>query len=110
MYGSGSPILAFLSSIARQLPELAVIVVGFVVVLGRKPAHPKASSLAAAGLAVALATSLGGAAFYAAAPTLVSRVGALGAVYAVAGFAFSALDAAALGLLVAAVVAVRGPR
>lgn len=110
MYGSGSPLLAFLSSVARQLPELAVIVAGFVVVLGRKPAHPKASRLAAAGLAVALATGLGGATFYAAAPTLASSPGALGALYAVAGFAFSALDAAALGLLVAAVVADRAPR
>ena len=110
MYGSGSPLVAFLSSVARQLPELAVIVVGFVVVLGRKPAHPKASNLAAAGLAVALATSLGGAAFYVAAPALASSPGTLGALFAAAGFAFSALDAAALGLLVAAVVADRAPR
>jgi len=110
MYGSGSPLLAFLSSVARQLPELAVIVVGFVVVLGRKPAHPKASNLAAAGLSVALAASLGGAAFYAAAPALAPSPGVLGSLFAVAGFAFSALDAAALGLLVAAVVADRAPR
>lgn len=110
MYGSGSPLLAFFSSVARQLPELAVIVAGLVVVLGRKPAHPRASNLAAAGLAVALAAGLGGAAFYSLAPTLASAPGAIGAVYAVAGFVFSALDAAALGLLVAAVVAERAPR
>ncbi|MHB1045486.1 MAG: hypothetical protein ACYC4P_05695 [Thermoanaerobaculia bacterium] len=110
MYGSGSPLLAFFSSVARQLPELVVIVVGFVVVLGRKPSHPRASRLAAAGLAVALATSVGGAAFYSLAPTFSSSPGTLGALFTVAGFAFSALDAAALGLLVAAVVAERPPR
>lgn len=110
MYGSGSSLVAFFSSVGRQLPELAVIVVGLVVVLGRKAGHPRASNLAAIGLAVALATGLGGAAFYSLAPRLVSNARAVAAVFAVAGFAFSALDAVALGLLVAAVVADRAPR
>jgi hypothetical protein len=110
MYGSGSTLLTFLSSVARQLPEIAVVVAGLVVVLGRKADHPKASSLAALGLAVFLASGLGGAAFYALAPSLAARPAGLGALFAAAGFGFSLLRACGLGLLVAAVVAERGPR
>lgn len=51
---------------------------------------------------MALATALGGAAFYSLVPTLVSGPGAIAAVFAAAGFVFPALDDAALGLLVAA--------
>jgi len=110
MYGSGSVLLAFFSSVGRQLPEIAVVVVGLVLVLGRKAAHPKASRLAAAGLAVFLGAGLAGAFFYALAPTLVRSAAAVSAVYAVAGFGFSVLRAGGLGLLVAAVVADRAPR
>ncbi len=110
MYGSGSPLLAFFSSVARQLPVLVVIVVGLVVVLGRKSSHPKASNLAAAGLAVSLLSGLAGAFFYTLAPRLAESPGGIAAVYAIAGVGFSILDACGLGLLVAGVVADRGPR
>ena len=110
MYGSGSALLSFLSSVARQLPEIVVVVVGLVVVLGRKADHPKASSLAALGLAVFLASGLAGAAFFTLAPSLAARPAGLGALFAIAGFGFSLLDACGLGLLVAAVVADRGAR
>ena len=104
MYGSGASLLSFFSSVARQLPEIAVVVVGLVVVLGRKTNHPKASNLAALGLAVFLLSGLSGAVFYALAPSLVRSPGGLGAVFAVAGAGFSLLRAFGLGLLVAAVV------
>ena len=52
MYGNGASLMSFFTSVARQLPEIVVVVVGLVVLLGRKPNHPKASNLAAAGLAV----------------------------------------------------------
>ncbi len=110
MYGNGASLVAFFSSIGRLLPELAVVVVGLVVVLGRKEAHPKASRLAAAGLAVFLGAVLAGAFFFALAPALARGPVAIGAVYAVAGFVFSALRACGLGLLVAAVVADRVAR
>jgi drug/metabolite transporter (DMT)-like permease len=110
MYGSGESLLSFFSSVARQLPQLVVIVAGLVVVLGRKSSHPRASNLAAAGLVVALLSGLAGALFYALAPRLVQSAGGLGGVFMVASAGFSALDACGLGLLVAAVVADRAPR
>lgn len=110
MYGSGTPLLSFLSSVARQLPEIAVVVVGLVVVLGRKASHPRASNLAALGLAVVLLSGLAGAAFYALAPSLVRNPGGLASLFAVAGAGFSLLQACAVGLLVAAVVADRPTR
>jgi FtsH-binding integral membrane protein len=110
MYGSGASLLSFFSSVARQLPEIAVVVVGLVVVLGRKPGHPKASNLAATGLAVFLLSGLAGAAFYALAPRFAGSPGGVAAVFAVVGVVFSVLRACGLGLLVAAVVADRGAR
>ena len=110
MYGSGSSLLAFFSSVARALPEIAVIVVGLVVVLGRKPGHPRASNLAAGGLAVLLVEWIVSLTFYAAVPTLVSAPRAMAALYSAAGLVFSLVFAGALALLVAAVVADRAPR
>ncbi len=110
MYGSGASLLSFFSSVARQLPEIAVVVVGLVVVLGRKPGHPKASNLAAAGLAVFLLSGLAGALFYTLIPTLTGSPGGLAAVFAVAGIVLSVLRACGLGLLVAGVVADRATR
>lgn len=110
MSGSGVPLLGFFTSVARQLPEIAVIAIGLVVVLGRKATHPKASNLAAAGLAILLGTGIAGAAFFSLAPAFASRSAGLGTLFAVAGFGFSALRAGGLGLLVAAVVADRGAR
>jgi hypothetical protein len=110
MYGSGASLLSFFSSVARQLPEIAVVVVGLVVLLGRKASHPRASNLAASGLVVFLAAWLAGAAFFAFAPSLARSPGGIGAVFALAGAGFSVLRACGLGLLVAAVVADRAPR
>ena len=107
MYGSGSSLLSFFSSVARQLPTIVVVVVGLVAVLGRKASHPKASNLAALGLVVLLLSGLGSAAFYALAPSLVSGTGGLAAIINVSGAAFSLFHACGLGLLVAAVVADR---
>jgi len=107
MYGSGSSLLSFFTSVARLLPEIAVVVAGLVVVLGRKADHPKASNRAALGLAVFLAAGLAGAAFFALGPSLARGAAGLGALFAVAGFGFSVLRACGLGLLVAAVVADR---
>jgi len=110
MYGSGASLLSFFSSVARQLPVLVVVVVGLVVVLGRKASHPKASNLAAAGLVVFLLSGLAGAFFYTLAPRLVQSPGGVAAVYAISGVGFSILDACGVALLVAAVVADRAPR
>jgi hypothetical protein len=110
MYGNGASLMAFFSSVARQLPTIVVVVVGLVVVLGRKASHPKASNLAAMGLVVFLLSGLGSAAFYALAPSLARSPGGLGAVFAVASAGFSALHACGLALLVAAVVAERPAR
>jgi hypothetical protein len=110
MYGSGASLLTFFSSVARQLPEIVVIVVGLVVVLGRKPNHPKASNLAAGGLALLLVGRVVSLAFYAAVPTLASAPRAIGALYSAGGLVFSLVFSAALALLVAAVVADRAPR
>jgi hypothetical protein len=110
MYGNGGALLSFFSSVARQLPEIVVVVVGLVVVLGRKANHPKASILAALGLAVVLLTGLAGAIFYALAPSLARSPGGLASVFALAGVGFSVLRACGLGLLVAAVVADRPAR
>lgn len=110
MYGSGAPLLSFLSTVARQLPEIVVVVVGLVVVLGRKPGHPKASNLAALGLGVVLVTGLSAAIFWALAPRYVESPGALGALFTAAAAGFSVLRACGLALLVAAVVADRAPR
>ena len=107
MYGSGSSLLSFFSSVARQLPTIVVVVVGLVLVLGRKASCPKASNLAALGLVVLLLSSLGSAAFYALAPSLVKGPGGLAAVFTVSGLVFSLVHASGLGLLVAAVVADR---
>jgi hypothetical protein len=110
MYGNGSTLLSFFSSVARQLPTIGVVVVGLVVVLGRKASHPKASNLAALGLVVLLLSGVGSAAFYALAPSLVDGAGGLAAIITVSGAAFSLFHACGLGLLVAAVVADRSPR
>ena len=110
MYGSGSSLLSFFSSVARQLPTIGAVVVGLVVVLGRKASHPKASNLAALGLIVLLLSGVGSAAFYALAPSLVDGAGGLAAVFTVSGLVFSLFHACGLGLLVAAVVADRPPR
>lgn len=110
MYGSGASLLTFFSSVARQLPEIVVIVVGLVVVLGRKPNHPKASSLAAAGLALLLVGRILSLAYYAAVPTFASAPRAIGALYSAGGLVFSLVFSGALALLVAAVVADRAPR
>lgn len=110
MYGSGSSLLSFLSSVARQLPEIVVVVAGLVVVLGRKPGHPRASNLATLGLVVLLVTGLGAAAFWSLAPGIVEGPGALSALLAVASAGSSVLRACGLGLLVAAVVADRAGR
>jgi hypothetical protein len=107
MYGNGASLLSFFSTVARALPEVVVIVAGLVVVLGRRAIHPKASARAALGLAILLAGRLASAAFYAGAPALAGA--SLAALYAAAGLVFSLLHAAALGLLVAAVVADRAP-
>ncbi len=107
MYGSGSSLLSFFSSVARQLPMVVVVVIGLVVVLGRKPSHPKASNLAALGLAVLLLSGLGSAAFYALAPSLVYGPEGLAAIITVSGVAFALFHACGLGLLVAAVLADR---
>jgi hypothetical protein len=110
MYGSGSSLLSFFSSVARQLPTIGVVVVGLVVVLGRKANHPKASNLAALGLVVLLLSGVGSAAFYALAPSLVKGAGGLAAVFTVSGAAFSLFHACGVGFLVAAVVVDRAPR
>lgn len=107
MYGSGSSLLSFFSSVAQQLPTIVVVVVGLVVVLGRKANHPKASNLAALGLVVLLLSGLGSAVFYALAPSLVFGAAGLAAIITVAGAVFSLFHACGLGLLVAAVVADR---
>lgn len=110
MYGSGASLLTFFSTVARGLPEIVVIVVGLVVVLGRKASHPKASRLAAAGLAILLAGRVASAAFYAAVPALAAGAASIAAIYGAAGLVLSLLHASALALLVAAVVAERAPR
>lgn len=102
--------MTFFSSVARRLPEIVVIVVGLVVVLGRKPNHPKASNLAAGGLALLLVETVVSSAFYAAVPTFVSAPRAIGALYSAGGLLFSLVFAGALALVVAAVVADRAPR
>ena len=99
--------MTFFSSIARQLPTIVVVVVGLVVVLGRKASHPKASNFAALGLVVLLLSGLGSAAFYALAPTLVQGAGGLAVVYTLSGLVFSLVHACGVGLLVAAVIADR---
>ena len=91
MYGSGASLLTFFSSVARQLPEIVVIVVGLVVVLGRKPSHPKASNLAAGGLALLLVGGSRPRVLRAAIPTLVSAPAAIGALYSAGGLVFSRL-------------------
>ena len=110
MYGSGASLLTFFSSIARMLPEIAVIVAGFVVVLGRKASHPKASNLAAAGLAIALGGRLLSALSFGLVPTLGAAPVSLAWIYSALGLVFSLVHAGAIGLLVAAVVADRAPR
>jgi hypothetical protein len=110
MYGSGSSLLSFFSAVARQLPTIAVVVVGLVVVLGRKASHPRATNLATLGLVVLLLSGLGSAAFYALAPSLGWSAGRMAAVFTASGLAFSLLHSLGLGLLVAAVVADRAPR
>lgn len=110
MYGSGASLLNFFSTIARMLPEIAVLAAGLVVVLGRKANHPKASNLAAAGLAVALGGRLLGAFSYSLVPTFGLAPAALGGVYSALGILFSLVHAGAIALLVAAVVADRAPR
>lgn len=107
MYGDGSSLMSFFSSVARQLPTIVVVVVGLVVVLGRKASHPKASNLAALGLVVLLLSGLGSAVFYALAPTLVQGAGGLAVAFTVSGLVFSLFHACGLGLLVAAVIADR---
>lgn len=110
MYGSGTPLLAFFSTVARGLPEIVVIVVGLVVVLGRKASHPKASNFAAAGLAIALGARLLSALSFSLVATLGLGAGALGGAYSALGIVFSIVHAGAMALLVAAVVADRAPR
>ena len=78
---------------------------------GRELSEPAVRQrLAAAGLAVFLLSGLAGAFFYTLAPRLAESPGGIAAVYAIAGVGFSILDACGLGLLVAGVVADRGPR
>ena len=110
MYGTGSSLLSFFSSVARQLPTIVVVVAGLVLVLGRKAGHPKASNLAALGLVVLLLSGLGSAVFYALAPSLVKGPGGLAAVLTASGLAFSLVHAFGLALLVAAVLADRPAR
>ena len=107
---SGVPLLSFFTSVARQLPEIVVLAVGLVVVLGGRASHPKASNRAAVGLAVLLGVAVASAAFYSLAPTFATRPASLGTLFAFTGFAFSAIRACGLGLLVAAVVADRAAR
>lgn len=110
MYGSGTSLLTFFSSVARMLPEIAVLAAGLVVVLGRKANHPKASSLAAAGLAIALGGRLLGAVTWSLVPTLGLAPAALGGIYSALGILFSLVHAGAIALLVAAVVAERAQK
>ena len=110
MYGSGTSLLTFFSTVARGLPEIVVIAVGLVVVLGRKASHPRASNLAAAGLAIALGGRFLSALSFSLVPTFGLGVAALGGVYSALGLLFSLVHAGAVALLVAAVVADRAPR
>ena len=110
MYGSGTSLLTFFSTVARGLPEIVVIVVGLVVVLGRRESHPRASRLAAAGLAIALGGRLLSALSFALVATFGLAAGALAGAYSALGLFFSLVHAGAVALLVAAVVADRAPR